>query len=150
MLAGAAVTAFEVGGVLGAFVGGTLSDRIGRRLMLAIAAGVGAPLLILALALPPGPAMLAVLALAGIALLSAGPVELVLMQELLPDNRGAAVGLNIFALTMASAFGTVAVGAIGQAIGLQSALMLAAGAALLALPFIALLPETRHVSRAAV
>ncbi len=150
VLAGAAVTAFEVGGVLGAFVGGTLSDRIGRRLMLAIAAGVGAPLLIVALALTPGPAMLAVLALAGIALLSAGPVELVLMQELLPDNRGAAVGLNIFALTMASAIGTVAVGAIGQAIGLQGALMLAAGAALLALPFIALLPETRHVSRAAV
>ncbi len=149
VLAGAAVTAFEIGGAAGALMGGTLSDRIGRRTMLAIASGIGAPLLILALAMPVGPLMLAVLALAGLALLSAGPVELVLMQELLPDNRGAAVGLSIFAVTMASAIGTVVVGAIGDAIGLQMALILAAATALLALPFIVLLPETRHVSRAA-
>jgi predicted MFS family arabinose efflux permease len=117
--------------------------------MLALSCGVGAPLLMLALAIPIGPAMLLMLALAGVALLSAGPVQLVLMQELLPDNRGAAVGLAIFAITMASALGTVVVGALGDVIGLQSALILSAGAALLALPFIALLPETRHVSRAA-
>jgi len=149
VLAGAAVTAFEIGGVVGAFSGGTLSDRFGRRTMLGLAVGVGAPLLILALAMPTGPLMLGVLALAGVALLSAGPVQLVLMQELMPDNRGAAVGLSIFVITMASALGTMVVGALGQAIGLQTALILAAGAALLALPFIALLPETRHVSRAA-
>ncbi len=150
VLAGAAVTAFEIGGAIGAFAGGTLSDRIGRRLMLAIACGVGAPLLILALSMEIGPAMLLVLALAGVVLLSAGPVELVLMQELLPDNRGAAVGFSIFVITMASALGTVVVGAVGQVIGLQAALILAAGIALLALPFIALLPETRHVSAASV
>ncbi len=149
LLAGAAVTAFEIGGAVGAFSGGTLSDRIGRRAMLAIACGVGAPLLIVALWMPIGPLMLVVLALAGLVLLSAGPVELVLMQELLPNNRSAAVGLNIFALTMASAVGTVGVGAVGQAIGLQEALVMAASVALLALPLIALLPETRHVSRAA-
>jgi len=149
VLAGAAVTAFEIGGVVGAFSGGTLSDRFGRRTMLGLAVGVGAPLLILALAMPTGPLMLGVLALAGVALLSAGPVQLVLMQELMPDNRSAAVGLSIFVITMASALGTMVVGALGQAIGLQTALILAAGAALLALPFIALLPETRHVSRAA-
>ena len=149
LLAGAAVTAFSIGGALGAFVGGTLSDRIGRRQMLALSCGVGAPLLVLALAIPIGPAMLLMLLLAGVALLSAGPVQLVLMQELLPDNRGAAVGLAIFAITMASAAGTVVVGALGDVIGLQSALICSAAAALLALPFIALLPETRHVSRAA-
>ncbi len=149
LLAGAAVTAFEIGGAVGAFSGGTLSDRIGRRAMLAIAGGVGAPLLIVALWMPIGPLMLVVLALAGLVLLSAGPVELVLMQELLPNNRSAAVGLNIFALTMASAVGTVVVGAVGQAIGLQEALVMAAAVALLALPLIALLPETRHVSRGA-
>jgi FSR family fosmidomycin resistance protein-like MFS transporter len=146
VLAGAAVTAFEVGGAIGAFAGGTLSDRIGRRQMLAIAAGVGPPLLILALLVPVGPLMLAMLALAGVVLLSAGPVQLVLMQELMPDNRGAAVGLSIFAITMASALGTVVVGALGEVIGLQVALIAGAGVALLALPFIALLPETRHVS----
>ncbi len=149
VLAGAAVTVFEIGGAVGAFSGGTVSDRIGRRPMLAIAAGVGAPLLIAALALPAGPAVLPVLAIAGVVLLTAGPVELVLMQELLPDNRSTAVGLSIFVTTITSAVGTVVVGALGQAMGLQAALILAAAAALLALPFIALLPETRHVSREA-
>ena len=149
VLAGAAVTAFEIGGATGAFLGGTLSDRIGRRTMLAISVSVGAPLLMLALALPIGPLTLIVLAIAGVALLSAGPVQLVLMQELMPDNRSAAVGLSIFVITLASALGTVVVGALGEAIGLQAALILAAGVALLALPFIALLPETRHVSRSA-
>lgn len=146
VLAGAAVTAFEVGGAIGAFAGGTLSDRIGRRRMLAIAAGLGAPLLVVALVMPVGPLMLGVLALSGVVLLSAGPVQLVLMQELLPDNRGAAVGLSIFAITMASALGTVAIGGLGEVVGLQLALVAGAGVALLALPFIALLPETRHVS----
>ena len=146
VLAGAAVTTFEIGGAVGAFLGGTLSDRIGRRAMLALGIVVGAPLLMLALSLPPGVPMLVVLALAGVAILSAGPVQLVLMQELLPDNRGAAVGLSIFVTTVASAVGTMAIGALGQAIGLQQALMLAAAVGLVSLPFIALLPETRHVS----
>jgi FSR family fosmidomycin resistance protein-like MFS transporter len=150
VLAGAAVTVFEIGGAIGAFSGGTMSDRIGRRPMLAIAVGIGSPLLMIALALPVGLALLPVLAVAGVMLLSAGPVQLVLMQELLPDNRSTAVGLSIFVTTLASAIGTVLVGALGQAIGLQAALILAAAAALLSLPFIALLPETRHVSREAV
>ena len=149
VLAGAAVTAFEIGGAAGAFLGGTLSDRIGRRTMLALAIGIGAPLLILALAIPTGPLTLVALAVAGVALLSSGPVRLVLIQELMPDNRSAAVGLMIFVTTLTSALGTVVVGALGEVIGLQAALILAAGAALLALPFIALLPETRHVSRSA-
>ncbi len=73
VLAGTAVTAFEIGGATGAFLGGTLSDRIGRRAMLAIASGVGAPLLILALAMPVGPLMLVVLAVAGVAAAQRGP-----------------------------------------------------------------------------
>ena len=147
LLAGIAVTVFEVGGVAGALLGGTLSDRIGRRGMLLIGAGVGGPLMMLAMAMPIGPAMLVVLALAGLMLLSSGPVRLVLMQELLPNNRGSAVGLMIFVMTLSSAIGTVSVGVLGELIGLQSALILAAGSAILALPFIAFLPEPRHVSR---
>jgi FSR family fosmidomycin resistance protein-like MFS transporter len=148
VLAGAAVTAFEIGGAIGAFLGGTLSDRIGRRLMLALAALIGAPLLIIALLLPIGPLTLVVLAIAGVALLSAGPVQLTLMQELLPYNRSLAVGLGIFVVTVASAGGAVVIGGVGEAIGLQAALIMVAALALLALPFIALLPETRHVSQA--
>lgn len=147
LLAGAAVTVYEIGGAVGAFIGGTLSDRIGRRAMLGIGVGAGSPLMLLALAMPVGPAMLAVLAVAGLALLSSGPVRLVLMQELLPHHRAMAVGMQVFVVTLASAVGTVVVGLLAQLIGLQESLVLAAAVALLALPFIALLPETRHVSR---
>lgn len=150
VLAGAAVTVFEIGGAAGALAGGTMSDRFGRRPTLAVAAGAGAVPLIAALALPAGPAILPFLAVAGVLLLSAGPVELVLMQELLPHNRSTAVGLSIFVTTVATAVGSIAVGALGQAIGLQAALLLTAGVAFLALPFIALMPETSHVSRQAV
>jgi FSR family fosmidomycin resistance protein-like MFS transporter len=147
LLAGAAVTVFEIGGAAGAFIGGTLSDRIGRRAMLGIGVGLGSPLMLLALAMPVGPGMLGVLALSGLALLSSGPVRLVLMQELLPHHRAMAVGMQIFVVTLASAVGTVAVGLLAQLIGLQESLVLAAAVALLSLPLIALLPETRHVSR---
>ena len=148
LLAGAAVAVFEIGGAVGAFSGGTMSDRIGRRPTFAVAVAGAVPLVV-ALALPAGPAILPFLAVAGGLLLSAGPVELVLMQELLPRNRSTAVGLSIFVTTVATALGSIVVGALGEAIGLHGALLLAAGAAFLALPFIALLPETRHVSREA-
>jgi FSR family fosmidomycin resistance protein-like MFS transporter len=148
VLAGAAVTAFEIGGATGAFLGGTLSDRVGRRMMLALGALIGAPLLIIALLMPIGPLTLVVLAISGVALLSAGPVQLTLMQELMPNNRSLAVGLGIFTVTVASAVGAIVIGALGETIGLQAALILVAALALLALPFIALLPETRHVSQA--
>jgi hypothetical protein len=49
-------------------------------------------------------------------------------------------------VTLTSAIGTVAVGLLPQLIGLRQSLVLAAAVALVALPLIAILPETRHVS----
>jgi len=97
--------------------------------------------------MPPTPIQLAVFALAGLVFLSAGPVQLVMMQELLPENRSVAVALASFTTMVAGALGVVLVGALAEQIGLQGALIVAAASALLALPCIAFLPETRHVSR---
>ncbi|MEO7869594.1 MAG: MFS transporter, partial [Candidatus Limnocylindria bacterium] len=80
VLAGIAIAAYEVGGTAGAFVGGTISDRLGRRSVLAVSLAAGLPLLAAAVLLPPGPIQLAVLAVAGFILLSAMPVQLVLMH----------------------------------------------------------------------
>jgi len=60
-----------------------------------------------------------------------------------------AVAVNSFVTMVAGALGTVVVGVLAEAIGLQNALLIAAGSALIALPCVALLPETRHVSRGA-
>lgn len=141
VLAGIAIAAYEVGGTAGAFVGGTISDRLGRRSVLAVSLAAGLPLLAAAVLLPPGPIQLAVLAVAGFILLSAMPVQLVLMHELFPHNRSAATGITYFMTTAGAIAGMVSVGALGDAIGLELGLIagIAVGAA--ALPIILQLPR---------
>jgi len=121
--------------------GGTISDRLGRRSVLAVSLAAGLPLLAAAVLLPPGPIQLAVLAVAGFILLSAMPVQLVLMHELFPHNRSAATGITYFMTTAGAIAGMVSVGALGDAIGLELGLIagIAVGAA--ALPIILQLPR---------
>lgn len=138
--AGAALAAYELGGTAGAFLGGTWSDRLGRRAVLAVGLAVGLPVLALALLIDTGAMQLAVLALAGFFVLSGGPVQLVTMQELLPENRSMATGISYFMSTAGSIVAMIAVGALGDAIGLREALVASTLVALVALPAIVLLP----------
>ena len=138
--AGAAIAAYEVGGTAGALAGGTWSDRFGRRRVMAVSLMIGLPVLALALAMDTGIPQIIVLAVAGCFVLSGGPVQLVTMQELLPDNRSLATGISYFMATAGSIVAMIAVGAVGDAIGLTSALVGATLVSLLALPAIALIP----------
>jgi len=139
--AGIALAAYELGGTAGAFLGGTLSDRVGRRAVLAASLVGGLPALGLSVILGPGFVQLGALTVAGFALLSAMPVQLVLMHELFPQNRSAATGITYF-MTTAGAIGSmVAVGAIGDAVGLDTGLLVAIAVGGLALPAVLLLPR---------
>ena len=138
--AGAALAVYEVGGTVGAFLGGTWSDRVGRRVVLAVGLVVGLPVLAGALLLDTGPLQLGALAVAGAFLLSGGPVYIVAMQEVLPENRSLATGLTYFMLTAGAIVSMVSVGILGDIIGLQGALVLATAAAGLALPAVLSLP----------
>jgi len=138
--AGVAVAAYEVGGTAGSFVGGILSDRFGRRAVLAWGLALGLPILAVALLVGLGPLQLVVLALGGFWLLSASAVQVVAMQELLPDNRSLATGIFYF-ISSASAIATlIAVGVLADQAGLQQAILAAIAVAALALPAILLLP----------
>ncbi len=146
LVAGLGVAVYELGGVCGTFLGGTLSDRIGRRAVLAGGVTLGMPSLALALLTGFGPLHLALLACAGLGVVSANSVQLVVMQELFPENRGVGAGVNFLVGGLGAIIATVAVGVIAAAIGLRATLLLAAGIGALSLPLFLALPETRSVS----
>jgi FSR family fosmidomycin resistance protein-like MFS transporter len=138
--AGGAVAAYEVGGTLGSFAGGILSDRFGRRAVLAWGIVLGLPALAAALLLGPGLLQLIVLGLGGFSVLSASAVQVVAMQELLPDNRSLATGLFYFVSSAASIATLIGIGSLADQAGLQTAMLAGMVVAALALPAILRLP----------
>ena len=82
--AGLALTVYEIGGVAGAFLGGQVSDRFGRRSVMALSQVVAGPVLFAALMLGGSPLALPALLVGGLMALSAGPVQLALAQGCCP------------------------------------------------------------------
>jgi FSR family fosmidomycin resistance protein-like MFS transporter len=138
-----AIAVFELAGAAGALAGGTLSDHLGRRRVLAASTAVAGPALFAVFLLPEGPWQLVLLAAAGLVAFAGSPVQMVLIQELLPDNRSAAMGIMMFLGLEGTILATVAVGFIADAVGLGPTLAASMLLSLLALPFVLLLPETR-------
>ncbi len=141
VFAGIAMAAYELGGTAGAFVGGTVSDRLGRRSVIGLGLAVGLPVLAVAVLETPGPLQLAILAVAGFAVLSAMPVQIAFMHELLPENRSVATGITYFMTTGGAIVAAIGIGVIADLIGLQLALLLSIAIGLLAMPAILLLPR---------
>ena len=136
LLAGVGVGLYEVGAVAGAFAGGILSDRFGRNRVMLIGALIGAPPIIAALYVGATPRGFALLGLGGVGWLSATSIELVTMQELLPDNRSAAVGLSYFVKAAGAIVATVLIGIVAQLVGLLTALTVAMLVGLACIPFL--------------
>lgn len=131
----------ELAGAAGALASGTLSDRIGRRRVLAVAIAASPPLMLIFLR-TGGMLQLAVLALLGIAMLSTAPVLMAVVLENSGDNPAAANG-TYFMLGFAARAGILlVVGALGDSFGLRTAYYWCAGFAVLGLPFLWLLPKS--------
>jgi MFS transporter, FSR family, fosmidomycin resistance protein len=145
-IAGLALALYEVGAVAGTFAGGILSDRHGSTRVMLIGLIAALPALFGAVLLGPTPVGLGLLVIAGFLWLSASSVELALMQRLLPDNRSAAVGLTYFVRAAGAIVATLAIGAVGDAIGLRNALLAALTIGAFAVPFLALIREPRPVT----
>ncbi|MGQ0568869.1 MAG: MFS transporter [Armatimonadota bacterium] len=88
----AALTAMVFSGALGGMVGGFLSDRFGRRLVLFVSFAIATPLFLAAI-MSTGPATIIFLALGGGALLGSSSVVTVEAQSLLPAHASMAAGL---------------------------------------------------------
>ncbi|MYD11482.1 MAG: MFS transporter [Chloroflexi bacterium] len=144
-LATGALALYEFSGVGGALLGGTLSDRFGRRKMVAGAASCSA-LLMLIFVHVEGSLMVPLLIGLGFTALSVSPVFLALVQDQLPENRATANGVFMLYAFGVRSINVIMVGALGDALGLQNAFIAAALISLLSLPFILTLPATPRVA----
>ncbi|MDE2774503.1 MAG: MFS transporter [Chloroflexota bacterium] len=140
-LATGALALYEFSGVGGALMGGTLSDRFGRRKMVAGAA-ICSALLMLVFVHVEGALMIPLLVGMGFTALSVSPVFLALVQDQLPENRATANGMFMLYAFGVRALNVMMVGALGDALGLQNAFIAAALISLLCLPVIITLPST--------
>jgi FSR family fosmidomycin resistance protein-like MFS transporter len=126
---GAAITVFLVAGVAGEFLGGTLSDRVGRRAILFGTSVLSTPPLLLLLHGPSAllwPALLA----SGLFLCASTPVGVVAAQESLPGRRGLVSGLVMGA---AWGVGGIALTPIGRLADLYGLVPVMTGVAFLPL-----------------
>jgi FSR family fosmidomycin resistance protein-like MFS transporter len=138
--AGLSLTIFEAAGVVGALVGGSLSDRLGRRLVLFLAM-LSTPIFMLLFLAAGDWLRLPLLILTGFASLSVAPVLMALVQETYPENRAMANGLYMSLSFIIRSFAILALGAAGDLFGLRLAYAASAVVPFLGLPLLLLLPE---------
>jgi FSR family fosmidomycin resistance protein-like MFS transporter len=141
-LAGAALTVLQAAGVAGALLGGSISDRLGRRAIL-VASTLLTPALMFAFLAAQGWAQVPLLLLLGFSSLSVTPVLMALVQENDPQNRALANGIYMATSFVLRTGVVVAVGALGDRYGQRTAFGVSAAVALLGLPLIFLLPGRR-------
>lgn len=128
---GVAVFLFGGVGTVGGLLGGALSDRLGRRTVLALSFLIGPPLLWLFVR-NQGPWAYALLAAGGVAMYLSAAVTIVMGQELLPQRASVASSIVMGLAWGAAGLSLTAVGALADAAGLAAALtwilLLAVGA----------------------
>ncbi len=139
-LAGAALSLWELAGVVGVLFSGTLSDRLGRSGVLLIAT-VSASILMVLFLYVSGWLFIPVLLALGFTSLSTTPVMLAMVQEHLPKNRAMANGVFISLSFLIRPIAAYAIGLTGDHFGLHSAFLGAALISLLAIPAIFFLPK---------
>ncbi len=143
VLAGVSLSILEIAGVAGALLSGTLSDRLGRKPMLAIAIFTSS-LFTLVFLNVDGWLSIPTLLLLGFSALSTGPVFLALVQDNLPNNRAIGNGIYISISFLMRSIVLLLVGVVGDAYGLRFSYYLSIFLSLLATPIVFLLP--RHKS----
>jgi FSR family fosmidomycin resistance protein-like MFS transporter len=127
---------------LGGLIGGTLSDRVGKRLVLVISTGLVGPALWALVASGESSAVLWGPIL-GIAMGASLPVTLVMAQELIPRGLGLMSGVAMGFTFIAAAIGVSVNGLAADHIGLMNVMMINAVFPLLASGLAIFLPDDR-------
>jgi FSR family fosmidomycin resistance protein-like MFS transporter len=140
--AGVSLSILEAAGVVGALLGGSLSDQLGRRTILLISL-VATPALMLLFVVVSGWVRLPLLLALGFTSLSITPVIMALVQETSPQNRALANGTYMMLSFLIRSGVVVLVGAMGDLWGMRAAFIVSAILPLLGLPFLRLLPGKR-------
>jgi MFS transporter, FSR family, fosmidomycin resistance protein len=137
---------FELAGAAGALAGGTVSDRMGRRLTLIVIQAMVVPFFY---AMTAGPAALLIpfLALTGVLVFSGTPVILAMVQEMLPEARSTASGLYFSLNYILTGSAAVVFGLLADSLGIERAFILLSFAPLLTLPLALFLPDRLRTRR---
>jgi FSR family fosmidomycin resistance protein-like MFS transporter len=141
-LAGASLSVMEVAGVVGALTGGVISDRLGRRLVMAVMTLV-APLSVLLFINVHGWLVFPLLLLIGLTLLSTTPVIMALVQERAKGSRALANGIYMALNFSITSLATLAAGMIADRFGLNTTLLVGALLMLIGLPAVWMLPNDK-------
>jgi FSR family fosmidomycin resistance protein-like MFS transporter len=134
-------------GVLGQLGGGFISDRVGRRPVIAISLLIGAALF-LGFVMTSGFLSLVLLVMAGAVLYASWSVIVVMSSEAAPHNVGAVSGLMLGFAVGIGGLAALGFGAIADKIGLQYALAGFSGFAFAAGLLALILPKARRVPTA--
>lgn len=145
---GLSLTAFELAGVAGTFLGGYLSDRLGRRSVLLASTTVSALLLLVFIHLPISvwaifPTLLAL----GLSVFASMPVMMALMQDHAGGLRGTANGFFMGLQFGGGAVVIFLVGAMVDWVGFQTAYLVSGLAGLAGAPLALCLPRASAQKR---
>jgi MFS transporter, FSR family, fosmidomycin resistance protein len=141
--AGASLSLLEGAGVAGALLGGSLSDRFGRRFIMGIALVV-TPILMFLFLYADGWLRIPLLLGLGLTALSVIPVLMALVQESFPENRALANGVYMALSFLIRSGAVLVIGAIGDAWDMRLAFTVSAVAPLVGLPFLWLFPKVKE------
>jgi FSR family fosmidomycin resistance protein-like MFS transporter len=143
--AGASLSILQVAGVLGAFSGGFLSDRLGRRMVIGFAL-LSTPLFLFLFLQVSGWLQAVVIACMGFALLSIQPVAMAIVYENFPENRAFANGIYMALGFGISSVSALVLGALGDSFGLRQAFFVGGVMMLVGFPLVFLLPAGKPAS----
>ena len=119
---------------------GWISDRVGRKQVLIVTSLASSVLALIFINVSGWLAVVALLALGFFSLSSSMPVFLAMAQEYFPKNRAMANSLVMMIVFVLRPLGTLAVGYMGDHLGLQTAFFWGALVYLLTIPAILALP----------
>lgn len=140
LFASVSLSVLEAAGVAGALMAGSISDRIGRRVVLFISLSISPVLMLIFLAAKDW-MQIPVLLLLGFFTISLTPVIMAMVQESFPENRALANGVYMAMGFIIRAIMVVAIGIIGDLYSLRLAFYLSTILMLLSLPVIPFLPK---------
>jgi len=144
-IGGISLAVFQFAGAAGTFASGTISDKIGRRTTLLIAA-FSNPIIMLAFVYFQESAFNYIfLAFLGLTLVSSGSVLLAMVQDIPSDRPAFMNGIYMTINFFVSSLGAVFIGFIGDTLGLENTFYLAAFLAVVAIPFLMKLPKSNEL-----